>query len=189
MSGNERDEETRWRAVGRAGVLLVGSLVAVVGFVAATASLVAGFGVAKSAALRLGVLLGGVSLLAGFLVLFDRSPDAARSRPLAGAGTTVAGVGVVLFWTAGWTGHVGQLPPVAVGAYALGALALFGAGFRGVRSDDDTDRRESDAFGSSVESVVTATDGERASDGKRASNEERASAGDDSTGDETEERT
>ena len=166
MSDDERNaEEGRWRAVGRASVLLVGSLVAVVGFVAATASLVAGFGVAKSDALRLGVLLGGLSLLAGFLVLFGRCPDAARSRPLAGAGTAVAGVGVVLFWTAEWTGHVGQLPPVAVGTYALGVLALFGAGFRTVPSDDGEDPRESDAFGGSVESVVTAADPERTSGG------------------------
>ncbi|WP_135854530.1 DUF7139 domain-containing protein [Halorussus salinus] len=156
-------EEDYWRAVARASALLVGSLVAVVGFVAVTASLVAGFGVAKSAALRLGVLLGGLSLLAGFLVLFGRCPDAARSRPLAGVGTAVAGVGVVLFWTAEWTGHVGQLPPVAMGTYALGVLALFGAGFRTSPSDDDSDRRESDAFGGSVESVVTAADPERAS--------------------------
>ncbi|UPW00223.1 hypothetical protein M0R88_17135 [Halorussus gelatinilyticus] len=167
MFDDRRDEGVRWRAVARASALLLGSLVAVVGFVAATASLVAGFGVAKPHALRFGVLFGGVSLLAGFLALFGQCPDAARSGPLAGVGTAVAGVGVVLFWTAEWSGRVGQLPTVAIGTYALGVLTLFGAGFRTTPSDDEgeTDRRGSDTLGGSVESVVTATEEERASDG------------------------
>ncbi|UPV74219.1 hypothetical protein M0R89_16975 [Halorussus limi] len=167
MSGSEADEEALWRTVGRAVLLLAGGLVAVVGFVAATASLVAGFGVGKATSLRLGVLLGAVFLLACFLALFRRTPDADRSRSLAGVGTAVAVAGVALFWTAGWTGRPGELPPVAAGAYAVGLLAVFGAGFPSDLRDvcGTCDRGETDTFGRGVESVVTAADGDREFDG------------------------
>ncbi|WP_128475774.1 DUF7139 domain-containing protein [Halorussus pelagicus] len=166
MSDTGNDRAARWRAVGRATLLLAGSLVAVVGFVAATASLVAGFGVGKASALRLGVLFGSVSLLAGFLALFGRTPDADRSRSLAGAGTATAVAGVTLFWTAGWNGRLGELPAVAAGAYALGLLAVFGAGAP-TNSGDGSDRRETDTFGG-VESVVTGVDGKQEFDADRA---------------------
>ncbi|WP_137287432.1 DUF7139 domain-containing protein [Halorussus salinisoli] len=150
-----------WRTAVRAVLLLGGSLVAVVGVVASTASLVAGLGFGKAGSLKAAVLFGGVLLLAAFLTLFARTATANRSRGLACVGTAVAAVGLALFWTSlpgGWTGHLADLPPIAVGAYATGLLAVFGAGFTADPADDseagsERGRRGTDTFGS-VESVV-----------------------------------
>jgi hypothetical protein len=123
----------RWTVV-RATLLLAGSLVAVIGFVSATASLVAGFGLGTSGALKVATLLGGALLLGGFLVLFARGPTTGPSRLLASVGTTFGIVGLALFWTTlpvGWTGHVAELPTLAAVTYATGLLTVFAAGFAG----------------------------------------------------------
>lgn len=125
------DGGSRWWDVARALFLLLGSLVATVGFVAATASLVAGFGHGKASAIKVAALLGGGLLVVGFLALFARGSMRGRSRTLAVVGVVFAVVGLTLFWTtlpSGWTGHLAELPPIAVGAYAAGLLAVFAAG-------------------------------------------------------------
>jgi ABC-type transport system involved in multi-copper enzyme maturation permease subunit len=139
------DGGSRWWAVARAVFLLVGSLVATVGFVAATASLVAGFGLGKAGALKVSSFLGGVLLLGAFLVLFARGATRGRSRTLAVVGAVFGVVGLTLFWTtlpSGWTGHLAALPPIALGAYAAGLLAVFAAEFAG---DSTTDGPRADA--------------------------------------------
>lgn len=166
------DRGSRWRVIARAVLVLGGGVVAAVGVVAATASLVAGFGLGKSAALKVAVLFGGVALLAAFLGLFGRAAATDRSRGLAGVGTAVGVTGLALFWTTlptGWTGYLAALPPAAVGTYVVGLLAVFGAGFTVEPADADRDseddRRDSDAFGS-IESVVVSADGERGDTGR-----------------------
>lgn len=169
------DGGSRWWAVARALFLLVGSLVAAVGFVATTASLVAGFGLGKASALKVAALLGGGLLTGAFLVLFARGPTRGRSRTLAVVGVVFAVVGLTLFWTTlppGWTGHPESLAPIAVGAYAAGLLAVFAAGFtdepatdaEGRVRADATDFDASDADAESlggVESVMTASPNEQ----------------------------
>jgi hypothetical protein len=162
------DEGSRRWAVVRATLLLAGSFVAVVGFVAATASLVAGFGLGKAVALKVATLFGGVLLLGAFLVLFARGPTTGPARLFASVGATFAVVGLVLFWTtlpAGWTGHLAGLPTLALGTYVVGLLAVFAAGFAG---ETDVTERSADALDSDsgasapdslggVETVVTAS--------------------------------
>lgn len=166
---------SRWRAVARATVLLAGSLVAAVGFVAATASLIAGFGLGKAGALKVASLLGGACLLVGFLVRAARSSAGGRTRALASAGTAVGVAGLALFWTSlptGWAGSLAGLPDLALGTYAVGLLAVFGAGVGARRSDSGVDsssertletRRGNDAI-ASVESVVGSTADEAKAD-------------------------
>lgn len=154
------EEGSRRWAVVRAGLLLVGSAVAVVGFVTATASLVAGFGLGTAGALRVATLLGGALLLGGFVALFRRGPTTARARLFASVGATFAVVGLALFWTtvsADWTGHVTGLPPLAVGTFAVGLLAVLTAGFL---AEFDADDRRADApdSGSDATDTTTATD-------------------------------
>jgi hypothetical protein len=144
---------TRRRAVGRAAALFAGSLVALVGFVVASASLVAGFGVEESSALRLAALFGAVALLAAHLSLFGRTAAADRSRSLAGGGTALALAGVALFRTglpAEWSGNFAEFPTVAAGAYVAGLLVLFGAGFT---TDSDDGRAESDRVRGAADGV------------------------------------
>lgn len=121
----------RWWALVRALLVLVVGVLATVGFVAATASLVAGFGVGKPRALEVATLFGGVLLLAVLFGLFARRKTDSGSRTLAVVGVAFAVVGLALFWTyfpPGWTGDLARLPPIAVGAYAVGLLAVVGAG-------------------------------------------------------------
>ena len=144
------DGGSRGWAVARVTLLLVGSFVAVVGFVAATASLVAGFGLGKASALKVATLLGAVLLLGAFLVPFARGPTTGPSRLLASVGATFAVVGLVLFWTtlpADWTGRLAGLPTLALGTYAVGLLAVFAAGFT---RESDADERSADAPDSAV---------------------------------------
>lgn len=148
--GEVYDEGSRRWAVVRATLLLAGSFVAVVGFVTATASLVAGFGLGKAGALKVATLLGGALMLGAFLVLFARGPTTGPSRLLASVGATFAVVGLALFWTtlpAGWMGHLSGLPTLAVGTYAVGLLAVFAAGFAG---DSDATGQSADAPDSAV---------------------------------------
>jgi uncharacterized membrane protein len=152
------EKSSRW-AVVRATLVLVGSLVAVVGFVIATASLVAGFGLEKSSAIKVATLLGGVLLLGGFVVLFGRKSTTAPTRLLASVGATFGVVGLVLFWSAlptGWTGQVGGLPPLAAGTYAAGLLAVFAAKL--VVGDDDEDSSVSAPDSASVVSDADSLD-------------------------------
>ena len=149
------DGGSRWWAVAWAVFLLVASLVATVGFVAATASLVAGFGLGKAGALKVSSFLGGALLLGAFLVLFARGPIRGRSRTLAVVGTVFGVVGLTLFWTtlpSGWTGHLEALPPIALGAYAAGLFALFAAGFAGDPTVDGPGADVTDASGTGAES-------------------------------------
>ncbi|NEU57141.1 hypothetical protein [Halorussus sp. MSC15.2] len=163
--GDTFDPGVRWRGLMRAVLLLGGGGVAAVGVVAATASLVAGFGLGKPAALRVAVLFGGGSLLTSFLALFVRAVDTDFSRGVTGVGTLVGATGLALFWTTvptGWTGELAALPPAAVGAYVVGLLAVFGAGVTADPDDDDPESKEtryqSDAFGSIETVVVSAED-------------------------------
>ncbi|NHN59069.1 MULTISPECIES: hypothetical protein [Halorussus] len=156
------DRDVPWQAVAWAVLAFGAGLVAAVGVAAATASLVAGFGVGKSRALGLGVVAGGALLLAAFLAPVVRGAATDRSQLLAGVGAVVGGVGLAWFWTglpAGWTGQVGTLPVGGAGAYAVGLLAAFGAGFAALQAPDAresaADRREADAF-ASVGSVLAA---------------------------------
>ena len=147
------DEGSRPRASVRAALLLAGSLVAVVGFVAATASLVAGFGLGKAGALKVATLLGGALLLGSFLVLFARRSAAGPSRLLASVGATFAVVGLALFWTTlptGWTGRLAGLPTLAVGTYAAGLLGVVAAGFV---AESDADGGSAGAADAAVETV------------------------------------
>lgn len=169
MSGLEEvyDGGGRWRAVVRAVLLLAGGLLAAVGVVATTASLVAGFGLPKERALEVSVLFGGALLVAAFLAPFarslvrGRSRTPTRSRVLAAVGTALAVAGLALFRTtlpANWSGDVAALPSAAVGTYALGLLAALGAGLTAeADSDSASAGRDSDGFGS-VEDVVLAAD-------------------------------
>ncbi len=159
------DPRVRWRGLMRAVLLLVGGGVAAVGVVAATASLVAGFGLGKAAALRVAVLFGGGSLLASFVALFVRTADTDFPWGVTGLGTLVGATGLALFWTTvptGWTGELAALPPAAVGTYVFGLLAVFGAGVTADSDDDDSESNEepcrSDAFGSIETVVVSAED-------------------------------
>ena len=148
----------RWTVV-RATLLLAVSLVAVVGFVTATASLVAGFGLGTSGSLKVATLLGGALLLGAFLARFVRGPTTGPSRLLASVGTTFGVVGLALFWTtlpAGWTGHVAELPTLAATTYAAGLLAVFAAGFAGEFVVDESGATEQSADGR--DSAVGASD-------------------------------
>lgn len=164
----------RGRRAVRATLLLGGSLFAAVGFVAATASLVAGFGLGKAGALEVAVLLGGTLLLVGFVVRSIRASSAGRSRALAGVGSAVGVAGLALFWTAlpaGWTGNLAELPPAAVTTYATGLLVAFWAGLgaksadastqSSAGSDSEFDSATSDGLG--VESFLRADADERQS--------------------------
>lgn len=168
------DRDGPWQTVAWAVLLFGGGLVAAVGVVAATASLVAGFGVGKPRALRIAVVVGGALLLAAFLAPVVRGAATDRSRLLGAVGVAVGGAGLAWFWRAlpaGWTGQFGTLPAVAVGAYAVGLLAAFGAGFAAGSIDDArssrADRRKTDAFGS-VESVVVAREDDSPDAGRSA---------------------
>ena len=117
--------DSRWRAAVTTALVFAASVVAAVGFVAAMASLIAGFGVRTVAALKLAVLLAGVALPLAFFAL----PTGANrgDRVTAGVGVTLAGTGLALFWTelpSGWYGDPAALPLVAVGAYALGLVVV-----------------------------------------------------------------
>lgn len=131
--------KSRWWAVARSLLLFAGGLVAVVGFVATTASLVAGFGFGKSSAIRMSALLGGGLWFGAFFALFARKTTAERSHMLAMVGVVFAVVGLTLFWMglpAGWTGRLGGLPPVATGIYGAGLLAVFTAAVTGDSADE-----------------------------------------------------
>jgi hypothetical protein len=182
--------ESRWRATAGATLLLAGSLVAAVGFVAAATSLIAGFGLGKAGALKVAALLGGALLLGGHLVAFCRESSGADSSgrrssrwsgpTLAGVGTAVGVAGLALFWTSlptGWTGNLARLPRLALGAYAAGLLAVFGAslaagladGGGGPPTANPVEAREGDvgALGG-VESVIGSTSEETTGDGAAA---------------------
>lgn len=150
------DGGSRWWAVARAVFVLVGSFVATVGFVAATASLVAGFGLGKAGALKVSSLLGGGLLLGAFLFLFARGSTRGRSRTLAVVGAVFGVVGLTLFWTtlpSGWTGRLGELPPIALGSFAAGLLAVFAAGFADESTADGSSVDATDASGTEAESL------------------------------------
>ena len=80
----------RLRTVLWGTLLAVGGLLAGVGLVFVTASLVAGFGVSAAIALKVAVTLTGASLLVGYLALLARTPDAADYGSVAGVGGVVA---------------------------------------------------------------------------------------------------
>lgn len=171
-----RDGRSLWRATALALAVLAVSIFAVVGFIAATASLVAGFGHPKASALRVAVVSGGGLLLAGFLAS-ARPTGAGRRRALAGVGTALAVGGLALFWAslpAGWTGSLAELPPVALGAYAAGLLAVFGGGLvapgdsggRGDSGDGEAERSEGGPLAAVEVPALSRSDG--SSDGQDA---------------------
>lgn len=144
------EEGGRWRAVAREAVLFAGSLVAAVGFVAAAASLIAGFGFGMAEALAVAALLGGALLLAGFLVRAARTADGetGSSLMLAGVGTVTGLAGLALFWTTlptDWTGNLVRLPELALGTYAVGLVLVFWNGRGVAASATDREARTDDS--------------------------------------------
>lgn len=131
----------RLRAVLWGTLLSVGGLLVGVGFVLATASLVAGFGVSEAVALKIAITLTGASMLVGYLALLARTPDADDLGSVAGIGAVVAVAGLALFWLtlpAGWSGELAALPPTAVGVYAVGLLIVLGTVIAAGVADDLT---------------------------------------------------
>lgn len=119
------ERDSWWRAVLATALVFATGVVAAVGFVGATASLIAGFGIRTVSALKFAVLLAGVSLPLAFFALPIGSSRG--DRVSAGVGIALVGAGLVLFWTGlptEWHGDPTALPPVAVGAYALGLVAV-----------------------------------------------------------------
>lgn len=159
-------ERARLRTVLWGILLSVGGLLVGVGFVSATASLVAGFGVSEAVALKIAVALAGASLPVGYLALLARTADAGGLGSVAGVGTVVAVAGLALFWLtlpAGWNGELAALPRTAVGVYAVGLLTVLGTVLAAGTADDLTasaDRAragtgfETDSIGG-VESAVS----------------------------------
>ncbi|WP_435177730.1 DUF7139 domain-containing protein [Halorussus sp. AFM4] len=159
------DRDGPWRTVAWAALAFAGGLAAAVGVVAATASLIAGFGVGKPRALGIAVVVGGGLLPAGFLAPAVRGVGDARSHLLAAVAVAAVTTGLAWFWTAlpaGWTGRFGALPAGAAVAYAVGLLAAFGAGLAawpGTDRESRTERGSADTLGG-VESVVASREGE-----------------------------
>lgn len=142
----------RWRAALTAGLFLLG-IVAAVGFVAATTSLVAGFGVSLSSALKFSATLTGVLLSAAFFAL--PTPFGRGGRTVVAAGVVLVGAGLALFWTglpAGWRGDLSTLPRAAFLVYAVGLLAVLRADF----APEDAGRESP-----SVVEAVTVADADR----------------------------
>ncbi|WP_115863304.1 DUF7139 domain-containing protein [Halorussus litoreus] len=179
------DRDSRERSVTRALLLLAGSAVAAVGFTVTAASLIAGLGVPAATALEVAALLGGALPLAAFLVPRARASAAGGPRSLALAGVAaVAGcAGLALFWVtlpAGWTGDLARLSPVALGTYAAGLVAAFGARLaadaeesdgggsrRSGRTRSESASRNSDSLGSvSSASRFGGDDSERVAGGR-----------------------
>ncbi|MFC4549617.1 MULTISPECIES: DUF7139 domain-containing protein [Halorussus] len=119
----------RWHVALTAGLFLLG-IVAAVGFVAAATSLVAGFGVSLSSALKFSATLTGVLLSAAFLAL--PTPFGRGGRSVVAVGVVLVGAGLALFWVglpAGWRGDLSALPRPALVVYAVGLLAVLQADF------------------------------------------------------------
>ena len=162
-------------------LLAVGGLLAGVGLVLVTASLVAGFGVSAAVALKVAVTLTGASLLVGYLALLARTPDAADYGSVAGVGGVVAVAGLALFWLtlpAGWTGGLAALPPTAVGVYALGQLTVLGSVLAAGTADelttlDDSARPDTAFETESIGGVESAVSGERIESTVSADRDER----------------
>ena len=170
----------RLRTVLWGSLLAVGGLLAGVGLVFVTASLVAGFGVSAAVALKTAVMLTGASLLVGYLALLARTPDAAEYGSVAGVGAVVAVAGLALFWLtlpAGWSGGLTALPPTAVGVYALGLLTVLGTVLAAGAADDLTaldDSTRADAYETeSIGGVESAVSGERVEPTTSADRDER----------------
>lgn len=117
--------DSRWRAALTTALVFAAGVAAAVGLAAATASLIAGFGVRTTVALKLAASLAGLALPVAFFALPTGSGR--RGRVVAGVGGALVVSGLALFWTsipAGWHGDPTALPPVAVATYALGLVAL-----------------------------------------------------------------
>lgn len=142
-----------------AGLLFVGGFVGAAGSAAATASVVAGFGVSPATAVESGTLFSGAILLAVYATLAVRTPDN-RQRAIAALGTVVGSVGLGLFWAANATTLAG-VPPLAVVVYVGGAIVVLGSA---VTANSSIEPADSTSGESTPTASISSTLGTRSSE-------------------------
>jgi hypothetical protein len=141
------------------GLFLAGAMLTILGMLVATTGLPALLGIEREfTANRLAGVLAGIGVPAIFVGVSTVLPASVRIRAAAVIGTSVAVLGVALFWYAypdHWNGFGRNLTPYVVGVYFLGVITTLGCLFVGVANF-----KERNAPGGSVSLQYTTEAGE-----------------------------